>query len=398
MTRTADRVVLVVLDSVGCGELPDASSYGDVGSDTLGNTARAVGGLKLPNLASLGLGNIHPVQGVPPASAPRACYGKMAEASKGKDTTTGHWEIAGLVLERAFPTFPQGFPPQVLEPFEKAIGRKALANKPASGTEILKEYGEEHLATGNPIVYTSADSVFQIAAHEEVVPVPLLYEWCRVARNLLTGEFAVGRVIARPFVGRPGDFRRTANRKDFSLEPPGPTLLDLLQQGGLQVTGVGKIGDIFAGRGLTRSVKTANNLEGVEAMVHLLREEERPGLIFANLVDFDTLYGHRNDPAGYARCLEEFDQALPRLLEALGRRDALVITADHGNDPTTPSTDHSREYVPLLIYAPWHPGGTFLGVRPTFADLAATVAQLLDVPYSLRGASFAEELACSPAT
>jgi len=384
-----DRVVVLVLDSVGVGELPDAPQYGDEGSNTLGNIAKEVD-LYLPNMAQMGLGNIIPLRGIPPATEPIAAYGKMGSQAPGKDTTTGHWELAGLILERPFPLYPNGFPPEIIEAFEKAIGRKVLGNKPASGTEIIHELGEEHMRTGYPIVYTSADSVFQIAAHEEIIPVEELYRYCRIARELLKGEHAVGRVIARPFVGEPGHFIRTDRRQDFSLEPPRPTLLDILSQAGLQVLAVGKIKDIFAGRGISRWIHTHDNMDGVDKTCKFLRESER-GLIFTNLVDFDMLYGHRNDVKGYASALEAFDRRLPELLENLGPRDVLFITADHGCDPTTPSTDHSREYVPVLAYGqPVRP--VDIGLRPTMADLAATVAELLHVPYHLEGTSFAQAL------
>ncbi|AOQ24231.1 Phosphopentomutase [Moorella thermoacetica] len=384
-----DRVILIVLDSVGVGALPDAAQYGDEGSNTLAHIAATVD-LRLPNLTRLGVGNITPLRGIPPVGTPAAAWGKMASQTAGKDTTSGHWELAGLILERPFPLYPHGFPPEIIEPFEKAIGRRVLGNKPASGTVIIEELGAEHMRTGNPIVYTSADSVFQIAAHEEVIPVEELYRYCKIARRLLTGEHAVGRVIARPFVGEPGHFIRTDRRQDFSLEPPRPTLLDAVIAAGLEVMAVGKIKDIFAGRGISRWIHTHDNMDGVDQTRNFMREGER-GLIFTNLVDFDMRYGHRNDVAGYAAALEAFDRRLPELLDALETSDALILTADHGCDPTTPSTDHSREYVPLLIYGkrirPLN-----IGVRPTFADLGATVADLLGVPYDLPGKSFASML------
>ncbi|WP_343105552.1 phosphopentomutase [Neomoorella humiferrea] len=384
-----DRVIIIVLDSVGVGELPDAAAFGDAGSNTLGNIAARVN-LKLPNMARLGLGNIIPLRGIAPVGSPTAAYGKMASKSAGKDTTSGHWELAGLILEKPFPLYPHGFPPEIIEPFERAIGRKVLGNKPASGTVIIEELGAEHMRTGYPIVYTSADSVFQIAAHEDVIPVEELYRYCKIARRLLTGEHAVGRVIARPFIGEPGHFIRTDRRQDFSLEPPRPTLLDAVVNAGLQVMAVGKIKDIFAGRGISRWIHTHDNMDGIDQTCNFMREGGR-GLIFTNLVDFDMRYGHRNDVTGYAGALEAFDRRLPELIEALNEGDVLVITADHGCDPTTPSTDHSREYVPLLIY-----GDKIrkinIGVRPTFADLGATVAEMLDVPYDLAGESFARRL------
>lgn len=381
------RLVLLVLDSVGVGELPDAHLYGDEGSNTLGNVAEAVGGLNMPHAQKLGLGNIIPVKGVPPTDQPQAAWGKMAELSKGKDTTTGHWEIAGLILKAPFPTYPDGFPPELMAEFERRIGRKTLGNYPASGTVIIDELGEEHLKTGFPIVYTSADSVFQIAAHEEVVPVEQLYQWCQIARGILLGEHGVGRVIARPFIGKPGTCTRTSNRHDFSLEP-GRNVLDILLDNGMTVIGVGKIKDLFAGRGLSESYPTSSNQEGIQKLLELV-QEGRGDLIFANLLDFDQTYGHRNDASGYAAALEEFDQGLGKLLEYLGPKDLLFITADHGNDPTTPSTDHSREYVPLLVYGRPIRGGIDLGVRGCFADLGRTIADYLEVDASgLAGESF----------
>lgn len=382
------RVIMIVLDSVGVGELPDAALYGDEGSNTLGNTAKAVGGLNLPNLGRLGLGNIIPIEGVPSTDTPAGAWGKMAEQSAGKDTTTGHWEIAGLILDKPFPTYPNGFPPEVIDEFEKAIGRKTLGNYPASGTVIIEELGEEHIKTGYPIVYTSADSVFQIAAHEEVVPLELLYEWCQVARQQLQGEHGVGRVIARPFVGEPGSFSRTSARRDFSLEPPTPTILDVLVENGIPVYSVGKIKDIFAGRGITEGVKTNNNQEVVDGVLRYMQSKDESCLIFANLVDFDMLWGHRNDAEGYARGLEEFDKRLPDILNALRPDDILIILADHGCDPTTASTDHSREYVPLLVTGNKVKPEN-LGVRETFADTAQTIAEFFGVEFVSSGRSFA---------
>ncbi|MQL52069.1 phosphopentomutase [Desulfofundulus thermobenzoicus] len=390
MDTKISRITLIVLDSVGIGALPDAARYGDEGSNTLAHIARYVGGLRLPHLGALGLGNILAIEGVPPAGKPKAAYGRMAEASAGKDTTTGHWEIAGLLLERPFPVYPHGFPPEIIKPFEERIGRPVLGNKPASGTAIIEELGAEHMRTGRPIVYTSADSVFQIAAHEEVIPLEELYRMCRIARALLTGEHAVGRVIARPFVGQPGSFQRTANRRDFSLPPPAPTVLDLLQEKGLAVLAVGKIEDIFAGRGITEALHTENNMDGVDKTLTFMRRDDR-GLIFTNLVDFDMLYGHRNNPRGYAGALEDFDRRLPEILAALRDDEVLIITADHGCDPTTGSTDHSREYVPLLVYGRKVKAGWDLGTRRTFSDVAATVAELFGLSYP-RGKSFAGEV------
>jgi len=384
------RFIIVVLDGVGIGALPDAGKYGDEGSNTLVNTARAVGGLKLPNLARLGLGNIAEIPGVLPAANPAGSFGKMAERSPGKDTTTGHWEIAGLILDRPFPVYPNGFPQELIEFFEERIGRRVLGNKVASGTEIIAELGAEHMRTGYPIVYTSADSVFQVAAHEEIIPVQELYRICRIARDLLTGEHAVARVIARPFIGRPGAFIRTARRHDFSLQPPGPTILDVLKENGLAVLAVGKIADIFAGRGISRTAHTTDNMDGVEKTIEFIKDNGR-GIIFTNLVDFDMVYGHRNDASGYAEALTAFDRRLPEIIGALSAGDILIITGDHGCDPTTPSTDHSREYVPVLVYG-WHVRpGVNLGVRTTFADVAATIAELFDLPFKA-GTSFAKDI------
>jgi len=367
------RVILIVLDSVGVGELPDAHLFGDEGSNTLLHIAESVG-LHLPNLARLGLGNIIPLPGVPPEREPIAAYGKMAELAPGKDTTSGHWEMVGIELKKPFTTYPSGFPRRVIEEFEERIGRRVLGNFPASGTVIIEEIGEIHLKTGFPIIYTSADSVFQIAAHEEVIPVPELYEMCREARKILRGDDEVVRVIARPFIGKPGSFRRTERREDFSIAPPEPNLLGLLSKAGFPVVGVGKIKDIFAGCGITKAVHTGNNREGMEAVLKVMEEVDR-GLIFTNLVDFDVLYGHRNDPRGYAKALEEFVAFLPRLEERKEEGDLLVITADHGCERTTESTDHSREYVPLLIWGERVKQGVNLGVRRSFADLGQTIAE-----------------------
>ena len=384
------RVILIVLDSVGIGELPDAGRYGDEGSDTLGNICRAVD-LALPNLARLGLGNIRPLRGVPASAGPEGCYGRMAESSPGKDSVTGHWEIAGVVLERPFPTFPAGFPPEVIEAFERAIGRRTLGNEVASGTEIIARLGDAHVASGKPIVYTSADSVFQIAAHEEVVPVPELYRMCDAAYRIVVEGLGVGRVIARPFVGPSGRYTRTANRHDYAMPSPRPTLLDVLANAGVPVFSVGKVADLFAGRGITRSRPTASDSAGVDSVLDVMQAEAR-GLIFVNLVDFDTQFGHRNDVGGYAANLERFDRRLPEILAALGPDDLLVLTADHGNDPTTPSTDHSREHVPLLVAGPNVGRGRDLGTRETFADLGQTIASVFGVGPLEHGSSFLEDL------
>ncbi len=362
---------MIVLDAVGAGELPDAADFGDEGSDTLGNTARAVGGFDLPNLEALGLGNVEPLEGCPPQPGAPAVAGRLVERSKGKDTTSGHWELMGIVLAQPMPTYPQGFPHDVIDPFMHRTGRGVLGNTPASGTEIIQELGEEHQRTGKWIVYTSADSVFQIAAHEETIPLEELYEACRTAREILTGKHAVGRVIARPFVGEPGNYVRTPNRHDFSLEPRRPNYLSLIREGGQRVHGVGKIGDIFAGLDIDESHPTKSNREGIAKTEELLRELDE-GLIFVNLVETDMLWGHRNDPENFHRCLQDFDRRLPDLLDALRPGDLLVLTSDHGCDPTTPSTDHSREHALLLAYA----GGRNAAGRiyeGEFADVGATV-------------------------
>ncbi|MGI6081499.1 MAG: phosphopentomutase [Limnochordia bacterium] len=373
------RVIIIVLDSVGVGELPDSALYGDEGSNTLGNIARHVD-LRLPHLERLGLGNIIPIRGVGPVENPIGGYGKMAPVSPGKDTTTGHWEIAGVVLDRPFPTYPDGFPDTVIEAFTAATGCEILGNTVASGTEIINELGAEHIKTGRPIVYTSADSVFQIAAHEEVIPVEELYKICEAARSILQGPHGVARVIARPFVGTPGRFVRTAKRRDFSLAPPGATILDLLHTAGHEVWAVGKISDVFAGRGISRSLHTRDNMDTVNVTLQLMAELDQSGLIFANCVDFDMLWGHRNDVAGYARGLEEFDARVPEILEAVEDDDLLILLADHGCDPTTPSTDHSREYVPLILFGTMCTPGRALGIRKTYSDVAATLARIFGVP------------------
>lgn len=380
-------MLILVLDGLGIGAAPDAAAYGDEGSDTLGNTARRRGRLRMPVLERLGLGVLAAVPGVRPLHDHQAAVGIMHERSAGKDSTTGHWEIAGLIVPRPFPVYPRGFPRDVIAAFSAAIGRPVLGNVAASGTEIIKRLGEAHLSTGAPIVYTSADSVFQVAAHEEVVPVEQLYAWCRAARQILQGEHAVSRVIARPFAGVPGAFVRTDRRRDFSLPPIGRTLLDAVAAQGLAVVGIGKIDDLFAGRGVSRAVHTHDDFDGITQAAQALRSLDR-GLVFATLVDLDTLYGHRNDPAGYAAHLEAIDGRLPQVLEACGPADLVIITADHGNDPTTPSTDHSREAVPVLAWFPGMPAGRRLGLRSTFADVAATVADALGVEWQGPGASF----------
>ena len=378
-----DRILMIILDSVGIGALPDAAEYGDEGANTLAHIAKLRNGLHLPALAGLGLGCIEPITGVPCVEKPLASYGKMAEMSKGKDTTTGHWEIAGAPVSRPFPYYPDGFPAEIMDKFAALTGRTALGNKVASGTEIIEELGAEHMRTGQPIVYTSADSVFQIAAHEEIIPLTELYAMCRIVREqILVGEHAVGRVIARPFIGMPGAFSRTANRHDYSLEPEGDTMLDRVKAAGLACVGIGKIGDIFAQRGLTESYPSKSNRHGMELIETVLAKTGR-GLIMANLVEFDSSFGHRRDAEGYATALEEFDVRLAALLPKLGAGDLLIITADHGCDPTASGTDHTREYVPLLVF---HPGsdGQPLGIRTSFADVSASVLEnfaLARLPY-----------------
>lgn len=385
------RVILIVLDSVGIGAAPDAHLYGDSGANTLGHIAAARGGLRLPVLESLGLGCIEAIEGVKRVDSPRACYGKMAELSKGKDTTSGHWEMAGYPVFSSFPVYPQGFPAEMIDAFIRFTGKDVLGNKPASGTEIIQELGEKHMATGYPIVYTSADSVFQIAAHEEIIPREELYEICRITREkVCIGQHAVGRVIARPFVGQPGQFVRTAGRHDFSLEP-GQTVLASLKEHNCTVVGVGKIGDIFAHRGFTASYTTTSNADGMDRLQTVL-EEPFHGLVMANLVDFDSLYGHRNNVVGYAEALEEFDQRLPSLLSAMKPADLLIITADHGCDPTTPETDHTREYVPLLAFSPARDQGLDLKIRTSFADVGATIAEIFSLPALEYGQSFLSAL------
>jgi phosphopentomutase len=384
------RVIVIVLDSVGIGELPDAATYGDQGSNTLGNIARTVG-LKVPALRSLGLDRVVSLPGSSYDGTPGGAYGRMAESSAGKDSVTGHWELMGIILENAFPTFPSGFPPDVITEFERRIGRGTIGNVAASGTEIIDRLGFEHLATGKPIVYTSADSVFQIAAHEDVIPVPELYRICEIAFDLVCRGMGVGRVIARPFVGTAGSFTRTANRHDYALSPMGETLLDRLSREGTPVISVGKVNDLFAGRGIQQALHTSSDADGIGKLRATLADTAA-GLIFANLVDFDTVYGHRNDPSGYAANLERFDTALADLLPALRETDLLVVTADHGNDPTTPSTDHSREYVPVLLTGARVKKGVDIGTRQTFADLGQTLAANFGVGPLAHGTSFLEDI------
>ena len=384
-----DRVIWIVLDSVGIGEMPDAAAYGDSGSDTLGHIASRHS-LRLPNLCSLGLANIRPFTGLTSAMNPAGAFGRCALASPGKDTTTGHWEMAGIHLEKPLPLFPNGFPPQVMRPFEDRIGRRTLGNKAASGTEIIEELGEEHVRTGSPIVYTSADSVFQIAAHEEVIPLFELYKMCETARQILSGPYEVGRVIARPFIGEAGAFQRTSNRHDYATPPPAGMLLDRLHNSGVQISSVGKIFDVFLGRGIGDHEKTKTNADGMAKTLAAMADHS-DGLIFVNLVDFDMLYGHRNDVEGYAKALEDVDAWLPKLQRQLNTNDLVILTADHGCDPTTASTDHSREYVPLLAYGPKVRAGVNLGTRTSLADIGQTVAANFGTFIS-QGTSFLEQI------
>lgn len=392
--RSVEKVLLVVCDSLGVGGAPDAAAYGDEGSDTLGNTARFVGGIETPNLGDMGLGCLTDVQGVPPRAVSGTGYGWACEASAGKDSTTGHWEMMGILLEEAFPLYPQGFPADVMDAFERAIGRETLGNYPASGTEIIDLLGKEHLETGKPIVYTSGDSVFQIAVHKKVAPLETLYEWCLAAREVLVGQHRVGRVIARPFDGEPGSFFRSPERRDYAVPPPGPTVLDRLSEADVPVYGVGKIEDIFCGSGVTEGHYSDSNDHGVDITVELLGRPG-PAFVFTNLVDFDSKYGHRNDPVGYAKALERLDERVPELLQALGDDGVFFLTGDHGCDPTTPPTDHSRERTPLL--AAGLPAGAWeIGQRPTFSDLGRTIADLLGADASgLNGSSFASRIGFS---
>lgn len=392
MPYTYKRVFLVVMDSVGIGEAPDAAEFGDIGSDTLGHIAERMNGLNMPNMGKLGLSNIREIKGVTKAEKPLAYYTKMEEASVGKDTMTGHWEIMGLNIDTPFQVFPDGFPAELISELELKTGRKIIGNKPASGTEILDELGEEHMTTGALIVYTSADSVLQIAAHEEIVPIEELYNICEIARELTLDEkYMVGRVIARPFLGLPGDFKRTANRHDYALKPFGRTVMNELKDGGLDVISIGKISDIYDGEGVTQSLRTVSNMDGMDKLLETLNMDFT-GLSFLNLVDFDALFGHRRDPIGYGKALEEYDARLTEVLEKLKEDDLLIITADHGNDPVHHGTDHTREYVPLLVYSKGMTEGKELPLRKTFADIGASVADNFQVEMPKYGKSFINEL------
>jgi phosphopentomutase len=383
-----NRIHLIVLDSVGIGAAPDAHLYGDVGADTLGHIAKEMNGLQIPNMVKLGLGNIRPINGIPSTEEPIGYYGKMQEASNGKDTMTGHWEIAGLQIDKPFKVYPNGFPEELIQELEVRTGRKVIGNKPASGTAIIDEFGQEHMETGAIIVYTSADPVLQIAAHEGIIPIEEQYEICKIARELtLNPEFLVGRIIARPFIGEPGKFMRTTNRHDYALKPFDRTVLNELADSQLDVIAVGKISDIFNDYGITESVRTISNMDGVDKLLTVMTKDFT-GLSFTNLVDFDALYGHRRDPIGYGQALEAFDVRLPEILDALRSDDLLVITADHGNDPTFPGTDHTREYVPLLVYSPSFNEGGHLPLRESFSDIGATIAENFDVQKPKCGTSF----------
>lgn len=392
MSMGIDRVIWIVLDSVGIGELPDADRFGDCGSNTLCNTAKAAGGLAIPNLIELGLGNIDGVTGIGVCAHPKGCYGRLAEISNGKDTTIGHWEMAGIYTKEPFPVYPDGFPDDVIEEFIRKTGiTGVLGNCPASGTKIIEELGAKHISTGKPIVYTSADSVFQIAAHEDVIPLSRLYDMCEKARDILTGRHAVARVIARPFTGSEGAFVRTSNRRDYSLKPSSDNILSRAAAGGLSVIGVGKIEDIFAGVGITEAVHTKDNMHGVDVTIDYMKKDNR-GIIYTNLVEFDSVWGHRNDYKGYAAGLEAFDARLPEIIDELRDTDCLIITADHGCDPTTPSTDHSREYVPWIVYGKELKQGVNLMTGSTFGDIARTIASLLRLPATAIGTDRSDEI------
>jgi phosphopentomutase len=387
-----DRIAVIVLDGVGAGALPDADQYGDVGSNSLSNTARVLGGIDLPNMGEIGLGNITPIEGVPPREETRGAYGKCAQISKGKDSVTGHWELMGIEVSKPFPTYPNGFPKEVLDEFTRLTGYEVLGNKPASGTEIIKELGEEHMRTGKAIVYTSADSVFQIAAHEDIIPIEGLYRICQISRDMLRGDHAVGRVIARPFTGENAEtFTRTKRRHDYPILAPSDTMLDTLIKHGHKVYATGKIDDLFGNRGISETHHSVFNQESIQALVDFL-DEDFTGLLFANLVEFDMTYGHRNDAAGYAKKLEEFDVYIPKIREKMKNSEIAMIVADHGVDPTTESTDHSREYIPLLVFGPQVKNNVNLGIRETFADVAATIAEAFSLPMPSIGTSFLKEV------
>ncbi|WP_336634248.1 phosphopentomutase [Lysinibacillus fusiformis] len=392
MNKPFNKIHVVVMDSVGIGEAPDAANFGDVGSHTLGHIAEKMNGLTMPVMESMGLANIEPLQGMQATNEPKAYYGKMQEASVGKDTMTGHWEIMGLNIDKPFKVYPDGFPAELIAELEKRTGRKVLCNQPASGTQVIEDFGKEHMETGAIIVYTSADPVLQIAAHEEIIPLDELYKICEIARELtLQPEYLVGRVIARPFIGTPGNFSRTSNRHDYALKPFGRTTMNVLKDAGLDVIAIGKISDIFNGEGVTDAVRTKNNSDGMDKFAEVVGRDFH-GMSFLNLVDFDANFGHRRDPLGYGQALEEFDARLPEITSAMSEDDLLIITADHGNDPTFHGTDHTREYVPLIVYSPRFNGGAELELRDTFADIAATVAENFQVEAPAFGKSFLQEL------
>ncbi|MCZ8535729.1 phosphopentomutase [Paenisporosarcina quisquiliarum] len=390
--KSFKRIHLVVMDSVGIGEAPDAQSFGDTGSDTLGHIAEKMNGLNMPNLEKMGLSNIRPFQGIQPVTVPSSYYGKMQEASVGKDTMTGHWEIMGLNIDQPFKVYPDGFPEELIKALEEKTGRKVIGNKPASGTEILDELGQEHMETGAIIVYTSADPVLQIAAHEEIIPLEELYKICEIARELtLEPEFLVGRVIARPFIGQPGEFKRTTNRHDYALKPFERTVMNELKDANYDVIAIGKISDIYNNEGVTESLRTKDNMDGMDKLAEVVKRDFH-GISFLNLVDFDALYGHRRDPIGYGEALEAFDARMPEVLDALTDEDLLIITADHGNDPTFPGTDHTREFVPVLAYSPRFTEGKELPLSETFADIGATIAENFKVSMPKFGRSFLSHL------
>lgn len=387
-----NRVIWVVIDSVGIGQLPDSKKFGDEGVNTLGNIVKSFTDIKIPNLKKLGIGNINEVDFMESEKNPIAAFGKCSEVSQGKDTTTGHWEMTGVLVETPFKTFENGFPKDIIDEFEKRTGRKVVGNKPSSGTTILDEYGEHQMETGDVIVYTSADSVFQIAAHEEIIPLDELYKMCKIAREIMMGDNAVARIIARPYIGKKkGEFSRTSNRRDYSLNPFEPTVLDNIKQSGLDVIGVGKIEDIFNGQGITEAIHTKDNMDGVDETINYIKKDNN-GLIFTNLVDFDSKYGHRRDTKGYKEALEQFDARIPEIIEAMKDNDVLIINADHGNDPTYKGTDHTREYIPLLVYGKNIKQGVNLGIRNSFADIGATVTDILNVEMPKNGISFKDEM------
>ncbi|MDW7659842.1 MAG: phosphopentomutase [Bacillota bacterium] len=386
-----NRVILFVLDSVGIGGLPDAEQFGDFNVNTLGNIAKSTDDFKIPNLKKMGIGNIEGVDAIEADPSPIGAFGRSLEASNGKDTTTGHWEIAGLYIEHPFKTYPDGFPDHIIKAFEEQTGRKVIFNKPASGTVVLDEYGEEHMKTGNPIVYTSADSVFQIAAHEEIIPLEELYKMCQIARDMLRGDDQVARVIARPFVGTPGNFQRTSNRRDYSLKPFDKTVLDFAKEAGLEVKAVGKIVDIYDGEGITEDVHTKDNMDGVDQTIRFMKEDFK-GILFTNLVDFDAKFGHRRDVDGYRQALEEVDARFPEMMSLMKEDDLLIVLADHGNDPAYKGSDHTREYIPILIYGDHVKKGVDIGTRKTFADIAATISDILEILATPYGTSFKNEI------